>query len=73
MLSVLVQQVIDFVNLGDYQAMQYLFNDGPQSDEYVFGFRHICQYFSYQVTYIRGLILEMRARKYQIKARKMKE
>jgi len=73
MLSVLVQQILDYVNNGDYHARQYLFEDGPQSEEYAFGFRHICQYFSYQAAYIRGLILEMRARNYRIKARRIRK
>ena len=64
MQSVLLQQIQDAVNIetpgqDKILAISYLFEDDLHSKQYVFGFRHICDYFGYDPKYFRQKIQEL--------------
>ena len=73
MISVLLQQIRDTVNSKIPSAIAYIFEDSRESEEYVFGFKHICQYFSYDHAIMREKIRELMDGKQRIFAKKIRD
>ena len=73
MLAVLLQQIQDTVNAKIPSAISYIFEDSQESEEYVFGFKHICHYFGYDHAVMREKIRELMMNKRRIFARKIRD
>ena len=73
MISVLLQQIQDCVNGHRPSAIAYIFEDSRESEEYVFGFKHITGYFGYDHAVMREKIRELMMNKRRIFARKIRD
>ena len=72
LLAVLIQQIQDAVNAHIPTAVSYLFEDLPESKDHVFSFRHICQYFGYDIVVLRKKLLKLCHGKLKLNQRKMR-